>query len=104
MRRTLILPALLLCALMAPAVANARPTYGMGDQNPTSYQDQRMLGLKKIKTARYAVPWDWYKDSTQNALLSWWMGEVKAAPLKPLISFNRNWHGSSGRKKIPRLS
>ena len=100
----LILPTLLLCALLAPAAAHARPVYGMGDQNPTSYQDKRMHGLKKLKTARYAVAWDWYKDPTQNALLSWWMGEVKAAHLNPLISFNRNWHGSSGRKKIPSLS
>lgn len=103
MRRTLILPALLLCVLMAPAVAGARPTYGMGDQNPTSYEDQRLLGMHKLKTARYAVPWDWYKDSTQTTLLNWWMSRVKAAHLQPLISFNRNWH-ASGRKKIPSLS
>lgn len=103
MRRTLILPALLLCVLMAPAVASARPTYGMGDQNPTSYEDQRLLGMHKLKTARYAVPWDWYKDSTQTTLLNWWMSRVKAAHLQPLISFNRNWH-ASGRKKIPSLS
>jgi len=102
--RRLILPTLLLCALLAPAAAHARPVYGMGDQNPTSYQDKRMHGLKKLKTARYAVAWDWYKDPTQNALLNWWLGEVKAAHLNPLISFNRNWHGSSGRKKIPSLS
>ena len=103
MRRTLILPALLLCVLMAPAAAHARPTYGMGDQNPASYEDQRLLGLHKLKTARYAVPWDWYKDSTQTTLLNWWMSRVKAAHLQPLISFNRNWH-ASGRKKIPSLS
>ena len=40
---------------MAPAAAHARPTYGMGDQNPASYEDQRLLGLHKLKTARYAV-------------------------------------------------
>ncbi len=62
-----------------------------------------MLGLHKLKTARYAVPWDWYKDSTQTTLLNWWMSRVKAAHLQPLISFNRNWH-ASGRKKIPSLS
>jgi hypothetical protein len=100
--RRLILPTLLLCALLVPAAAQARPIYGMGDQNPTSYQDKRMLGLKKIKLARYAVPWDWYKDSTQTTLVNWWMSRVKAAHLKPLITFNRNWH-ASGRKKIPSL-
>jgi hypothetical protein len=100
--RRLILPILLLCALLVPAAAQARPVYGMGDQNPTSYQDKRMLGLKKIKLARYAVPWDWYKDSTQTTLVNWWMSRVKAAHLKPLITFNRNWH-ASGRKKIPSL-
>ena len=33
MRRALILPALLVCVLLAPAAASARPVYGMGDQN-----------------------------------------------------------------------
>jgi hypothetical protein len=104
MRRTLILPILLACVLVAPAAASARPTYGMGDQNPTSYEDKKLLALDRLKTARYAVPWDWYKDSTQTTLLDWWMSRVKAAHLRPLISFNRSWSSSSGRRKIPSLS
>ncbi len=103
MRRTLILPFLLACALVAPAAANARPVYGMGDQNPTSYEDAKLLSLHKLKTARYTVSWDWYKDTTQAGILDWWMSRVKAAHLRPLISFNRNWHGSRGRHKIPSL-
>jgi hypothetical protein len=94
---------LLLCALLAPAAASARPVYGMGDQNPTSYEDKRLLALHHVKTARYAVAWDWYKDASATTLLDWWMSRVKAAHLRPLITFIRNWH-SSGRHKIPRLS
>ena len=103
MRRALILPFLLACVLVAPAAAHARPVYGMGDQNPTSYEDHRLLALHKLKTARYSVSWDWYKDAQSAAILNWWMSRVKAAHLRPLISFNRNWHGSSGRRKIPSL-
>jgi hypothetical protein len=104
MCRALILPFLLACVLVMPAAASARPVYGMGDQNPTSYEDSRLLSMHKLKTARYAVPWDWYKDTTQTTILDWWMSRVQAAHLQPLITFNRNWHGSSGRRKIPSLS
>jgi hypothetical protein len=103
MRRALILPAMLVCVLLAPAAASARPVYGMGDQNAASYQDKRLLALDRLKTARYAVPWDWHKDATQFILLDRWMTQVKAAHLRPLITFNRSWRSSSGRRKIPSL-
>jgi hypothetical protein len=104
MRRTLILPCLLVCALLAPAAAHARPVYGMGDQNPTSYLDAKLTALKKVKTARLALSWDWYKSWSTRSQTDNWMGAVNAAHLQPLISFNRSWSSSSGRRKIPSLS
>jgi hypothetical protein len=103
MRRTLILPILLACVLVAPATAGARPTYGMGDQNPLSYVDPKLKALKKVKTARLALSWDWYKTWSARSQTDNWMGTVKAAHLRPLISFNRSWSSSSGRRKIPSL-
>jgi hypothetical protein len=104
MRRTLILPFLLACVLVAPAAAHARPTYGMGDQNPLSYTDAKLKSLKKVKTARLALSWDWYKTWSTRSQTDNWMGTVKAAHLNPLISFNRSWSSSNGRRKIPSLS
>jgi hypothetical protein len=104
MRRALILPFLLACVLLAPAAAHARPVYGMGDQNPISYVDPKLKSLKKVKVARLALSWDWYKTWSTRSQTDNWMGAVKAAHLRPLISFNRSWRSSSGRRKIPNLS
>jgi hypothetical protein len=101
MRRTLILPLLLACVLVAPAAAEARLLVGIGDQIPTNYQDPKMKGLG-LKTARLALAWDWYKHPDSVAHANWWMSTVTAARLKPLITFNRNW-GSGGGRKIPSL-
>jgi hypothetical protein len=101
--RRLILPTLLLCALVSPATASARPVYGMGDQNSRSYLDPKLKGLKKLKTARLALSWDWYKTWSTRSQTDNWMGAVRAAHLRPLIVFNRTWASSSGRRKIPSL-
>jgi hypothetical protein len=102
MRRTLIPLALLLCVLLAPAAASARPTVGIGDQNPTAFQDRKMHKLKHLKVARLVIEWDWYKDAQAAAHARWWMSTVTAAHMRPLITFNRNWN-HSGRKKVPSL-
>jgi hypothetical protein len=89
-------------SLLIPATASARPVVGIGDNHPTVFHDPSMLKLKKLKTARVVIPWDWYKDETQTALADWWMSEVRAAKLRPLITLNRNWN-RAGRRKVPSL-
>jgi len=91
----------LLCALLAPPAASARPLVGIGDQHAAVYQDagMRKLGLK---TARLALAWDWYKDPYATSQADAWVASVQAAHLRPLIAFNRNWR-PSGARQIPSL-
>jgi hypothetical protein len=101
MRSIALLIALLVCALLAPAAARARPLVGIGDQHAGVYQD---AGLRKLglKTARLALPWDWYKDPYATWQADTWVASVEAAHLRPLIAFNRNWR-RSGARQIPSL-
>jgi hypothetical protein len=101
MRRTLVPTVVLLCVLIAPAAAHARPVVGIGDQNPGVYQDAGMRKLK-LKTARLALAWDWYKDPYRIGQTDLWVAAVRAAGMRPLITFNRNW-GRGGHRKIPKL-
>jgi hypothetical protein len=104
MRRSLVTAFLILCALAAPAAADARPLVGIGDQEYSSFQDPKMdkLGLK---AARLALSWDWYKDPTTIARTDWWMTAVRQAGMRPMITFNRSWkRGAHGGRRIPSMS
>jgi hypothetical protein len=92
---------ILLVALSAPAAAPARPLVGIGDQHAGSYGDagMRKLGLK---TARLALAWDWYRDPDIVGRTDAWVASVRAARMRPLITFNRNWR-ASGKRQIPSL-
>jgi hypothetical protein len=102
MRRVSLPTFLLILALVVPATAAARPVVGIGDQHPLSFRDPGMRKLK-LKTARLALSWDWYKQYSTRSQLDNWMGEVRAAQLRPLIVFNRSWRHHSGRRKVPSL-
>jgi hypothetical protein len=91
----------LLCCLLAPAAATARPLVGIGDQHAGSYEDPRMRALP-LRTARLALVWDWHKDPYRVAQTDAWMAAVRAARMRPLITLNRNWR-PSGRRQIPSL-
>ena len=99
MRLGRLLCFLLLCALLAPAAASARPLVGIGDQHAASYQDAGMRKLP-LGTARLALAWDWHKDPYAVAQADAWVAAVKAARLRPLITFNRNW-SPSGKRQVP---
>jgi hypothetical protein len=99
MRLARLLTFLLLGALLVPAAASARPLVGIGDQHAASFQDPAMHRLG-LKTARLALAWDWYKDPYTVGSTDAWVAAVKAAKMRPLITFNRNWR-RSGRRYIP---
>jgi Glycosyl hydrolase catalytic core len=101
MRPSFLLLALLLCALIVPAAAPARPLVGIGDQHASVYQDKGMRKLK-LKTARLALAWDWYKDPWAVAQTDAWVAAVRGARMRPMLAFNRNWR-ASGRRKVPSL-
>jgi hypothetical protein len=101
MRRAVPLLLALICLLAVPAGASARFTVGLGDQNPATYDLGRVDALH-LKTARYVVNWDWYRDPARVAITDQWMASVRAAGLRPLIAFNRNWL-PSGLHRLPTI-
>ena len=96
-----VLTLLLVCALIAPAAAGGRPLVGMGDQHATSYEDTALRALG-LRTARLALRWDWHTDPHTVEQTDAWIASVRAAGMRPLIAFNRNWSRSGGRR-IPSL-
>jgi hypothetical protein len=100
--RFALIIAVLLSMLAVPAAASARPTVGIGDQHATSFSDPAMRKLKKLKTARYVVRWDWYKDAYSIWATDQWVAAVKKAHMRPMITFTRNWN-RAGKRKIPSL-
>jgi polysaccharide biosynthesis protein PslG len=101
MRRRFLLPVLLVFVLLAPPAASARPIVGIGDQHASSYQEAGMRALH-LKTARLALAWDWYRDPYATWQADTWVASVRAAHMRPLITFNRNWR-RSGTRQIPSL-
>jgi hypothetical protein len=99
MRRTLPFLLSLVCLLVVPAAAPARVLVGLGDQHAATFADPTLRGLH-LRTARLALAWDWYEDPAVVASTDAWVGSVRAAGLRPLISFNRNWR-PSGRRVLP---
>jgi hypothetical protein len=84
-RRFLLPATLLLCvALAAPAGAAVR--VGMGDQDPSMF-DQPTFQALKIKRVRYLVPWDWYKDPFQTGEVNAFMARARQARADVLVHF-----------------
>jgi hypothetical protein len=102
MRPVLALASVLLICLIAPAAAPAKVLFGVGDQQAKSYEDSKLRALK-LQTARYVIAWDWYKEPWMIHEADVWMASVRAAGLRPMIVFNRNWR-RSGKYKVPSLA
>jgi hypothetical protein len=102
MRRLLLLPLLLIAGLTAaPAVAQAKPLVGIGDQNYLMFRDARFQKLH-VQLTRLALPWDWYHDPGYTAFLDDWVAATRQAKVRPLIAFNRNWRKNGDRYRVPR--
>lgn len=101
MRPALAVCLCLLACLTVPAAAQGRVLVGIGDQHGPTYQDPKLKALK-FHSARYAIAWDWYKDEYQTYLADEWMANVRAAGLRPMLVFNRNWR-RSGKWQVPPL-
>jgi hypothetical protein len=100
MRPVVALASLLLVCLLAPA-ASAKVLVGVGDQQPKSYSDAKLRALK-LYSARYVISWDWYKEPWMIDEADRWMAAVRAAKLRPMLVFNRNWR-RSGQYEVPSM-
>jgi hypothetical protein len=118
MRRTLsllpILLALLGMAVLVPSAGAkrhpakkhaakphaAKPLVGIGDQNFLMFQDKRFQRLH-LKVKRIAVPWDWYTNPSYLTFMDRWLADARAAGVKPLIAFTREWDDKGATYKVP---
>jgi hypothetical protein len=101
MRRVIPLVLLFLLVAAAPAAARA-PLVGIGDQNPSMFSDKAFRALG-VRYSRLALAWDWYKDPYTLAKTDQWMAAARAARVRPLIAFNRNWR-RGGERFMPSRS
>src|SRR5919106_1396581 len=101
MIRLLPLTLLLSLALAAPASAKP-PIVGVGDQSASMFGSPAFQKLG-IKHSRLALAWDWYRDPHTVYQTDLWMENARAAGVRPLVAFNRNWR-SNGHRRLPSLS
>jgi hypothetical protein len=88
--------------LLLPATAEAkRPLVGIGDQNVLMFQDARFQKLH-VQLTRLALPWDWYRNPSYVTFLDGWVSAARAADVRPLIAFTRNWRKGGDRYRVPR--
>jgi hypothetical protein len=92
---TLVLATLALGAAV-PAAASAKPLIGLGDQHAETFSDPRFTSLG-LKTTRFTLSWDWYKDDFLTGQFDAWVKGAQAAGVKPLVAFNRNWRKNGDR-------
>ncbi len=98
MRRLLIPCTLLLCILLAPTVAQAKPVLGIADNKPETFLDKRLTDLH-LKYARINIPWDVLQDPNTLPTVDSWMAAAKLAGMKPLVSFDRSRRAAYKTKK-----
>jgi hypothetical protein len=92
-----LLVALLFCGLLAvvPA-AQAQTQIGIGDQKPSTFQDQRFLDLG-IKYSRFLIPWDVTESRAEIRETDAWLKAADDAGIEPLISFTRSRRHGRGQ-------
>jgi hypothetical protein len=97
MKRTLVLLAVALAALVATPAAHAGVIVGIADQKPSMFDDARFAALG-IRHARIQVPWDVMTQPQQLADLDQWLAAADRAGVQPLISFG---HSRVDRRSLP---
>jgi hypothetical protein len=91
----------LLAFVLTASPAAARTVIGIGDQDPAMFADPAFQALD-VKHSRLTLAWDWNKEPHTVALTDQWMEAARAAGVRPLIAFNRNWR-KGGEKVLPSM-
>jgi hypothetical protein len=99
MRRILVIAALLMPALTAPATSAAYKI-GIGDQHAQTFHDPLFhdLGFRYV---RLIVPWDALRHGDQTAEVDAWLTNARASGAKPFIAFN---HSRINPRQLPSTS
>jgi hypothetical protein len=87
LRRIFSLAALAGIVVAVPATASANYTVGMSEQSAAMFTQPAWQSLQ-LKRVRYIVPWDWYKNSGQNAEVAGFMNGAHAAGQDVLVAFS----------------
>ncbi|MBA2505459.1 MAG: hypothetical protein H0V29_05870 [Thermoleophilaceae bacterium] len=84
-------------ASAAPAAAVSVPTFGIGDQKPTMFNDPlfRDLGVRRT---RIFVPWNVALVPGERARFETWLTEARGAGTEPLVAFNHSREAQCPRK------
>jgi hypothetical protein len=91
----------LLTLLLSASPAAARTVVGIGDQDPAMFSDPAFQALD-VGHSRLTLAWDWNRDPYTIALTDQWIEAARAAGVRPLIAFNRNWR-KGGEKHLPSM-
>jgi hypothetical protein len=100
MARILMLAALLIAGLAAPAASDAALNVGIGDQHAQSLDDPLFHGLG-FRYGRLIVPWDALQRPDELAQVDAWLTMAKAIGLEPFIAFE---HSRVQPRKLPSAS
>jgi hypothetical protein len=93
--RTALTALIAAACLAAPAPAAAKLTIGIGEQNPSFFDDRRWQALDSPHV-RLAVPWNALRSGWQTAELDAWIGAAERVGAKPLITFSH----ARGRREM----
>jgi Glycosyl hydrolase catalytic core len=98
MRIRLVLIAAALLGLVAATPASAKYRVGLGEQNPSMF-DQSSWQSLKLKRVRYLVPWDYRKHGFQRDEVDHFMTRAHAAGQDVLVTFTarRGCYSATGR-------
>jgi hypothetical protein len=88
-RTALIAFAVAAVCLAGAAPASARLSIGIGEQNPSFFDDPRWRALDSPHV-RLVVPWDALKHEAETAAVDTWMAMAEREGARPLITFGHS--------------
>ena len=95
--RFLFLILLVLGVLWPAAPANGSVLIGLGDQQPSTFEQPRFRWLG-LTTARLVVSWDVQNIPWERRRADDWLANARAAGVEPVVAFGGSW--STARKPV----
>jgi hypothetical protein len=100
--RRLLVPLIALVALLAMPAAGQAASYGISDQQASTFTNS-LFGPLKLKSARYIAPYDVMDSPSDKAALDAWIGAARVANERILVHFERS-HQSGQERKLPSVA
>ena len=100
--RRLLVPVIALLALLAVPAAGQAATYGISDQQASTFTNPLFAPLK-LKSARYIAPYDVMDSPADKAALDSWIAAARASRARILVHFERS-HTAGQERKLPSVA